>query len=413
MELTKQQKGKAKFLVLVTMLATFSAGLPLYPILGKLQEAMPNVSQTSIQQLATICSMVTMITIFFFAAISPKIPRKLYLSFAVVTVALGGVVSALGGANYVMVLGGRLLVGVGGTVYAAILVATLNQIFSGDERVKVNSYLMTISAALSVMAGPVYGRIAEIDYTLVFWSFLISLALLPVIFVCCPPDEYFKKLEETTRLNSKKKEKAKMPLGVIVLGFDALVVMVANSIWGITAYLFVEEKLIGGPAEIGIAIGLGSAAQVGFSLLAPAFKKWTKHNAMTLTFLMNALSFLIMYIAQDITVYYIGATLLCVALGLWAPLVFAAPGSFVPAFALPMAMSIINFGTRGGEAISPYIYNFLRSVSGAANSIDVFLIVTGLLFVYTVIRFFLIRVVEKADPVADSTIVSSDVVAEN
>lgn len=154
----------------------------LIPVLPKMKEAL-DISQFQVSLIISLFSIPAGLTIPFAGVLSDRISRKLIIAVALLVYGLGGLVAGgaaifLGKSAYSVIMGGRILQGIGAAGTAPIAMALTGDIFTSNERSKVLG-LLEASNGLGKVTSPILGSIIGL---IAWWAvfFLFPVLCIPI-----------------------------------------------------------------------------------------------------------------------------------------------------------------------------------------------------------------------------------------
>lgn len=155
----------------------------LIPVLPDIKESL-NLSQFKVSLLITLFSIPAGITIPFAGFLSDRIGRKKIIAPALLLYGLGGITAGLAAASfkdlaYLIILGGRILQGIGAAGTAPIAMALAGDLFTGKERSTALGILESANG-LGKVVSPILGSLLGlIAWYAVFFFF--PLVVIPVV----------------------------------------------------------------------------------------------------------------------------------------------------------------------------------------------------------------------------------------
>ena len=269
----------------------------LIPILPQIAKEL-NISSFMVSMLITVYAIVAILLIPIAGYLSDRFGRKKVIIPSLIIAAAGGGISAVaawlmeGSGAYAVILGGRLLQGIGAAGAFPIVIPTVGDMFKDDEEVSKGLGIIETSNTFGKVASPILGAfLGSIIWFLPFIAIpaLCIISLLLVIFLVKPPKHEVSKQTIGEFLKQTKEvlhEKGRWLYAIFAIGGIAM--------FGIFGVLFYLSEILESKHELkgvikGLVLAIPLAALCIASFLAGKFigknkavMKWTGFTGLLL-----------------------------------------------------------------------------------------------------------------------------------
>lgn len=330
----------------------------------------PDISQTMIQNMISIPCIVMIPVTIMAGRLMQTISKKSLSILGVVLFLIGGIGPAFM-PLFLLTLILRGIFGVGVGIIQVVSTTLVAANFEGAEREKVQGNLQAfqmLGCAAMVFTG---GFLASVRWDLVFYIHLLAVITLVTVTVCLPNGDSNK-----TRKSAPGNHKIVLNKTLWIWVAVCFLLFSTGQIYSISFSYLITEKAIGDSAAVGLGMAFFCFGGIFMGLFYGKLIKAIGRFSMGAGFLLLAASFLIMVIAPNMVVCYLG----CLTLGLGTSVVM--PGVFlniagsVNVYSTGIAISIATCVQNFGQFCCPYIINPLAAAfgDGSNNNIVAFYI---------------------------------------
>ena len=373
----------------------------LIPILPAMKASL-DLSQMQVSLTITVYSIASAIFIPILGYLSDRFTRKIIMIPSLILFSLGGLLSGFGAAlfshAYVWILIGRILQGIGAAGTASIAMALTGDLFKGGEQSRVLG-IFEASNGLGKVLSPIFGAIfGLLIWYAVFFAFPVMtvIALLLVIF--------FIKEKGYREAPPPFRKYARALLNVFhVEGRWLFVTYLAGGVCLFTLYgiLFFLSDILEKQYEIeGVLKGIVLAIPLLFmvttsyvtgSKIGKNFIRMKK--LMILGFTLMTVNYAILAMIENLFLFIFLLALSSIGVGLALPcinsLITGSVGKENRGFVTSLYSSVRFIGVAAGPPIFARLMDWSRA--------GLFLSLTGLTLLVTLLIIFLIKVSEKDD----------------
>lgn len=349
-------------------------------ILADISAHFSHVSQSVIQMVLTIPSLIGMVFAIISGPLSKKISKKTLVLSALVFYLFGGSIAYLfGEISIYILLFSSFLIGVGQGINATMSMALIADYFVGEEC----SSLMGVQSAF-VNAGSMLllllsGILAGIRWN---YSYLVYLIFIPVIIIVAKNLSNDPSIhpEEDSSIHTGKLNSKVYYMCIIFLCFSTLVAVLPTNI-----SLFISNNGLGNATSSGFANSLmaGVGALTGFGY--GQIKKLLKNLIIPTALVVSAIGLSLPFFFGTLSSIFFAAACTGFATSLMFPSIIYIVSSSVAPSMSATAIALANGASSISMFISPIIINSISSQFDTGSARVKFIIASlGLLFVAVV-----------------------------
>ena len=178
-------RNTTKLAVLAVALLTIIATSAIGPSLAIIKVNFSGISPTLIKSIVTIPALICIPISLLSNKFSRHIRKKYLLILGLIIYLIGAILCYFSN-NIYMLLGARGIFGIGLGIIAPMSLVLVGDFFEGKDRAKFMGYSSACSNIGGVIATPIVGIIAVIDWHNIFLIYLIALPILLVVIFCLP-----------------------------------------------------------------------------------------------------------------------------------------------------------------------------------------------------------------------------------
>lgn len=342
--------NKAAILSIAVLMYTTSMSTP---ALGSIAKAFPDVNPVTVQQIASIPSLMLVLFSFISGQLSRFISTKKIAYIAMILLFVGGLAPALGG-GITLILISRYVFGAGYGLVFPLSSGVVQEFFTGNERNAMMGYKSSVGALAGVFFQMFGGFVAITNWR---WAFLGILVVIPifVLIMAKLPESEIKKVD---------KDVQKGKLTATTYGICAF-----NTIFNILQFSFMINIAIvmgatgGNPAQAGTVLTTFTLAATIAGLMYGKVSKALNKYILSLSIGCLAMAFFILINAADFMTFIIGAFIFGLGFGFYNPTMTINVMNSAP-HASMLAVSVYVSVQGVGQYLSPMILGKLTSALG-------------------------------------------------
>lgn len=330
--------------------------------------AFPNESVAKIQMLGTIPSLGTLLTTILVGILAVHIPKKILALTGVVLVGVGGLLPLLFHTNLNLLLVCALILGIGLGFTVPVTTMLISILFDQDERADVmgqNTAINSLGSVIMMLGG---GLLGGRYWQNTYFIFLITIVIFLLVLFLIPMDKvaHIKSDQGQVEKTSAWTLLRHLSKYAFIVSFIGLFMSMIYTIYPTNLSIIVAAKHLGGTSITGIvnAIGTIGGFVAGFSL--KYFNKLFKDKILVAGFITLGITFLLIRLANNLTVVIIGALLSGFAMAM----VMATIPFYVSVVSAPVeiaiSMSLCQFLNSLGGTFTPIILSALHIPTGNA-----------------------------------------------
>lgn len=379
----KQNKGILKIAILsgsilVASAAAITANIP------SMAAAMPSQSIESVEMLTTISSLFLMFAVLMSNFIAKKIGYKQTIMTGLCIVAVAGVLPAIVGDFYVILIS-RAFLGFGIGLFNSLLVVMVNYFYEGNERSTVFGLQSACEGLGGVAVTFIAGQLMSISWQAPFYAYLIAIPSVFLFGYFVPKVEttfILEKTEGTVEYEIKKNLSNKV---LMIFGYVGLIFIIAilYMTMGIkTAALMLNSGYanLQDASLVFVFVGIGAVfSGLLFGRVLLCLRKYT----LLVAFSCMAVSMFLIGISNHTVFTVLGGFLLGFGFRITMPyLINSINTSDIPNKSLVTALLLVGYNL--GVFITPYVSLFVQNSMKINNLRELFYL-DGMFFVFLAI----------------------------
>lgn len=381
--------SKAKILIaLLTMSGVMATNGAIMPILNEISISFPEASTNAIQMAYSVSLLVSLPVMLASGVLTNRFSKKGLVLVGLLLMSVGGAFPVVLHSSLVHVYIGSAFVGAGSGIVNILSSSLISDYYDGVDKARVMGYQ---SAALSLMGAVLAfasGQIAVMWQW--WWSFLLFLVGIPVavvIAICLPKDKPIPQDAETTKTTYSK--------GVIVWAVLAFVWSVFMYAFNTNIAMFIESAGFGGADVAGGVTTMFSLIGLPAGFVVGACVGALKRNVVPAACLLCAIGMVVVGLAPNIVVVYIGAFLFGLGFAIRNPCVVTFTAYIVPAAGVAAAIALVQAAGTVACFISPFVVNFVAGFFG--GDLRATFVAVGIALGVITVAYFLLNPVHNDD----------------
>lgn len=361
------------------------------PGIPQMMEHFPNQTEAQIQILATVPAFSVMIIVLLSNEVTKLIGNKRTVQLGLLLAGIFGPLPVFLN-NYYMILVSRVLLGVGFGLINSLAVSLISYFFSGTEEAS----MMGLRSASESIGQSLLTLFAGYLISWGGWrySFLVYLIAIPILILFTI---YVPKVDGDDEEEEGSKETSKSKLNTSVIFYAIALFIVVGSYVGIRVRipLIMEQRGLG--TEVASSQILSMIPFLGLIIgiiFGKVYALLRKYLLMTGAVLM-AIGYLVIGLATSYWLVFLGGFIV----GVGYPLIISGTFTFVSTFAPDgsetFATSIILFGINMGSFLSPYLLQWIDTLTNSTSLITPFYVYAVLLIIFGILSYINLRRVEN------------------
>lgn len=366
-------KNTAKIAILAVALLTIIATSAIGPSLAIVQLSFPGVNPTLIKSIVTIPALVCIPVSLFSNKLSRHI-RKKYLLIIGLIIYLAGAILCYFSNNIYVLLGARGILGVGLGIIAPMSLVLVGDFFEGKDRAKFMGYSSACSNIGGVIATPIVGVIAAIDWHNIFLIYLVALPILFIVIFCLPKVAPFDRYAPENHREDVHNETKHIKLNLEVFKFAVIIILAFITFYSIPTNiaLLIEKRSLGDPEISAILITIVTLFAFFSAMIFGRVLKIFKETLVLISFIMIAIGLAFLILANTVILMGIGVILIGIGFGFIVPYSLYYSAKCVHDKHTSLAITIVTTSIYVGEAICPIILDYVARLLNLGNVVGSF-----------------------------------------
>jgi len=335
------------------------------PALANIMQAFPEVSPTTVMQIASIPAITTMIMAPIYGMLTAYFRKRSLALFGMALFVVSGVLPTFIHTNIYVIIALRAVLGIAIGMLFPMAAGLITDFFDNRERAHMMGLLQTVGSFGGILFQMLGGYLATISWRYCFSAYFVSLICLILVFLFLPEPEKKdsdKKIEnaaaEQERVKASRRiPKAAYPYYFLNFLFQLLImVLVTNS-----SVMIVGENL-GDAASAGLALSCMTGAAMLTGLVFGKIYGALRGFTFVFSFTAFTIGFATVFFAPNLLTVYLGSAFMGVGCCSTGAAVFQSISEVVPPAASAFALSVVVFFQGLGNFIEPYVFEFLLEV---------------------------------------------------
>lgn len=374
--------------LLVVSTLTVMSGATIAPSLPAMQQYFADVANVDywVRLVLTIPALFIALSAPFVGVLIDKLGRIPLLATALVVYGLAGS-SGLWLASIGLILFGRALLGLSVAGIMTTATALIADYYTGKAR----GEFLGLQAAFMALGGVVFlsvgGFLADIDWRMPFFIYLIALVLVPCVIWLLPEPN---RTVSTTQANVPD-QPVSLPMGLVILTYGiALLTQIVFYLIPVQLPFYLQNLVNASAAESGLAIALTTLSSALSSILYQSVKSRLSFISIYgIAFLNMAFGYGLISVANGYAIVLPGLAIAGLGLGLLMPNMNLCLTSIAPTAARGRVLGGLTTSFFLGQFLSPLVSQPLSQVVGLDATYGLAGVVMGILAVAALI--FLVR----------------------
>ena len=364
----KNTKNATKLAVLAVALLTIIATSAIGPSLAIIKVNFPQVSPTLIKSIVTIPALICIPISLLSNQFSRHIRKKYLLILGLIIYLIGAIVCYFSNNIYM------LLVARGLGIIAPMSLVLVGDFFEGKDRAKFMGYSSACSNIGGVIATPIVGIIAVIDWHNIFLIYLIALPILLVVIFCLPKVAPFDGYAPENRKENIHNETKHIKLNLEVFKYAVIIILAFITFYSIPTNiaLLIENRNLGNSETSAILITLVTLFAFFSAMSFGRVLRIFKETLILISFIIIAIGLIVLISANTFTFMGLGVILVGVGFGLIVPYSLYYASKCVHNKHTSLAITIVTTSIYVGEAICPIVLDDIAKFLNLGNVIGSF-----------------------------------------
>lgn len=380
----KKTKIMTALLIMSTVLMMKMA---VSPILFEIGKSFPEAGLSQLQMVYTITSIVALPIMLLSGNLTGIISKKNLVLMGLVFLFIGGIMPFYFNESLVQLYVASAIMGTGIAIINVLSSALISDYFQGIDKGRVMGYQ---SASLSI-AGAIFSSGSGKIATTFSWpySYLLFLLVIPVFFIVLfmlPADKPQKREKGSGSIYTRKL------ITWAILGALFSIFMYA---YDTNISMFIETEGFGGADTAGTVSAMFLIIGIPAGLLLGNLMKILKRNVVGIAAMTLGLGMLVLAVAQNLPMVYLGAFLYGVGFAVRNPASITFAAYMVEPAAAAAAIALLNAFSTAAGFFSPYIVNEISARFG--GSFRTTFLVCGLVIILIGFGYLFLNPVQNRD----------------
>ena len=366
--------------IIAISMATVMAGAAISPALGVIAQAFPDASPTLIKLILTVPSLMIIPFSFVASYLTTKMTKRSIVLIGIIIYIIGGIGPQIA-STIEVIIGFRLLLGIGVGLLMPLADSLINDYFIGKERTK----MMGLNSAFSNFGGILTmlfaGWLATLSWQAPFNVYLLGVFIFILVFLYLPKGEVQKP--------PKNEGKVKIPGIVYMYGFAMGGIMLAYYSVSTNMALFLEENNLGGAAIAGTVVAFATVGGMITSLLLVQIELTLKKYLMPVMLFSMGIAFLTLAFTNSLTLVIISVTLIGFGQGSLFPFLTLKVLDVVKPYQADKAIAIVSSLIFVGQFTSPVILDSIGLLAGFSTIRFQYGLLAVTILTFVIFSFFL------------------------
>lgn len=351
----------------------------------------PDKTEAQVQLLATVPAFSVTMIVLFITAVTKIIGSKRTVQLGLLLVGVFGPLPMIL-SNYYLILGSRVLLGVGFGLINALAVSLISIFFSGKEEASMMGLRSASESigqsSLTIISGYL---IAYGGWRYSFIGYLIAIPIL-ILFTMYVPT-----LDEVKTDEELPKETTKAKLNLSVVFYAIALFIVVGSYVGIRVRIpiIMEQRAIGTEVEIGQVLGMIPFLGLIIGIVFGKVYEWFNKYILIIGASLMATGYVTIALATSYWIIFLGGFIVGVGYPLIISGTFTFVSTFSPKGSETFATSVILFGINIGAFLAPYLLQWIGTITGSTNLVTPFYVYAVLLVIFGILSYFNLNNISK------------------
>ncbi len=348
------------------------------PIMASLVLAFPDASELMIDQAMSITALTMIPAMLFTSFLAKYFDKKHLIMIGTVIFMLAGLSAMFAPTIEIFVLT-RAVLGLGAGTAFPLVPSSIAYLFKEHEKNQMLGWMNACGAFLSFTLSLAAGWVAMLDWRSVFLFYLIFVPILLLQWLFLP--NFKPELKEAKEAQIVREPvNGKMRFVCLCM----LCFMILSMVLTFKLSIFLELGGIGTPADSGLGISTMTCFSFLISLVFVHFLEKLKRFTPSVSLCFSGLAFLLIALAQDLTLIYIGMAFQGLAMGTMNPFFMSIMSKVAPDSRKTLGMTMMCIFQLGGQIITPYYMIGVAALGFATERA---------LFGFTAAIFFIVAIV--------------------
>ena len=349
--------NKTLSLIIVLAIATLVLGPgAVSPALADIAKAFPDKSPETIQMVATLPSLLFMVSSLVCGHLSRKLGKRTLVMTGLILYGIGGIAPAFfGDLAFILVMRGVFGAGVGFIV--PLSQALTADYFAEPDRSVYMGYGSSTASVFAMYFTMAGGYLCSIYWRYTFLSYLLVVPVFLLVMMKMPEPELQKPTVEHSRTSALTRR----------MWFYVTMYFLYNVIWMcfVTNAAFVMSvSKVGNANTIGLIMTISGFGGIVAGILLGWVTKVFKNFTLVLAVGFHALGFIMLLYVNSAIMFTLACAVFYFGFGIFNPAMSLKIIGSVPKSAITLALAILTCAMGVGQFISPMVYSFINNNLG-------------------------------------------------
>lgn len=339
------------------------ASLVVSPVIGGMVKAFPKEDISQVQMVLSVGTLTGLVAAFIVARLAMSVPKKTIAIIGTLVIGIAGLIPYFIHSSLLLLIICSAFIGVGVGFISNTLPGLIAENFDVEERQGVLGKQVAFVSIGTMILLFLAGQFGANHWFSAYLTYALSFIVGIIAFICLPNTPVAS--EESGNNHSFKEVLNGKLFFIVCLGF---VFMVVNNAYNNNIALLIQENNLGGSDVAGLVSMLGQLGGLIAGLLIGFLAKIARKQMLTLAFLVEGLSLVLLSFSTTIPLVIIGSFFAGVGLSLFfsqAPFLITI---LVSPILIPMGMALLSTFNSIGGFLSPAIVNHFNALVFSGNA---------------------------------------------
>ncbi|MCD8322329.1 MAG: MFS transporter [Oscillospiraceae bacterium] len=386
--MSKEQK---KISIVVVAVSMFQMGMvALSPIISALGEAFPDASQLATQMTNTFLCLIMVFFAIFAGSISRRIGRRSMMIISMALLIAASIGGSLMHSALWMVYFWSTLIGASIGLFVPAANSLMMDVYEDDTRTGIASIQSMMVGIGGVVLSLLTGALSSAHWNYAYLAFLLAVVPLAFAVRCMPTEAQLREIvpaeKQTAAAEANKASYRSVPSYVWIAALHTLVFAIIYFIFSTNISLYMTERSYTSTTLTGAITAVFMLGTCVSSLLLGKVMCILKRYTPVLAFGLLAISYLVLFSAENLVIIFIAAFVGGSTLGFIFPYFVITAGARVdPALSVISSSLIVSIAPNLGSFLSPVLITPLTNLFASGRIAPRFLLGAILAMAITVI----------------------------
>ncbi|MCH4011444.1 MAG: MFS transporter [Furfurilactobacillus sp.] len=378
----RKQSWVAKFALLSISLVLTSAYV-ISVSLPAMEKAFPNVSQASIELLATLPAFSVMIMVLLSGSIAAKIGNKNTTLIGLIIAGAAGIVPAFSN-SYPVIFGSRLVLGVGLGMFNSLAVSMIGFMYDGKTKANLMGFRSAFENLGQSLLIFIASYLISISWHATFWVYAAAFIVAIFFYVAVPEPQNPQAVSAKQQGDKIHQHINRQVVGLAIFFFFLVMIHIATLVH---LPFIVTGVGYGTAGQAGLITGsmtiIGVLAAISYGQIYKALSRYILPIGLACL----SIGVLVMAISHTFWLTLAGAWVFGIAYPLIAAHMFNSVSTVSSPNSETLTAAVLLVGTNSGALLAPYGIKVLGAITHDAVGTKTFFLLGSLLVVITIGAF--------------------------